>query len=105
MKKFILSILILLSFYSFSIAQPTAQPQTVQPITEAQAIEIAKQEAIARGVKLDLFGGGVSTMFNDNQWIIHFRGKPNDDGVMTIGDDFMVFVSSEGEVLGFLPGH
>ena len=99
MKKFILSIFILLSFYTLSVAQPPAQP-----ITEAQAVEIAKQDAIARGRSPDWFGGDVDASFEDNQWSILFIGKPDDQGMITAGDFFTVYVSPDGEVLNISPG-
>ena len=94
MKKFILSIIILFSLHTLSFAQ-----QSIQPITDVQAIEIARQDAIARGYPPDWFGGAVLVRFDGNQWIVYFDGKQG-----LIGDNFSVRVSPEGEVLGVIPG-
>ncbi|RUS67990.1 hypothetical protein CUZ56_00486 [Saezia sanguinis] len=99
MKKFILSIIILISFHTLSVAQ-----QSVRPITEAQAIEIAKQVVIARGSSPDWSGVNVSTMFKDDQWIVLFEGKPNVEGANRVGNHFAVIISSEGEVIKAVPG-
>lgn len=101
MKKFILTILFFFSLFSTAIAQ-----QTATPITEQQAIEIAEQEAIQTKIRsLDWFGGHVNSRFDGNKWIIIFSGKPNSEGLVAIGDQFMVYVSSDGQILDITLGH
>jgi len=96
-KKFIFSIVLLLSFYSLSVAQQTAQPQAVQPITEAQAVEIAKQELINQGSLGDWSDIKISAYFIDSQWWVKFSPKPNSEGLVPIGAWNIVLISSDGQ--------
>lgn len=91
MKKLLLTTLFLFSF-AFS-----AFAQTGTSITEEQAIEIAKQAAIANGKSSEWFGGEVKAKFDGTKWIIDFSGKPDQaTGLPLNGDNCCVAVSSDG---------
>lgn len=93
MKKILCSLLLLFSFVFPTYAESS------EPITQEQAIEIAKQYAINKIKPESWFGGRVTATFENDQWIILFDSKPNEFGMVIVGDHFGIVVSAEGKVL------
>lgn len=101
----LISTALLLSTPVYAQEQPAAtQVQTT--ITEAQAIETAKNYAINQiGISPDWFGGKVDITQKENGLIVHFNGKPVDgNNLYLTGDHFSVYLSPSGEVTDFFKG-
>lgn len=82
-------------------SQATAQI-TGSAISQEQAIEIAKREALNSGRPLNWFGGKATVQFENNKWFISFTGSPNAYGSMPL-NPFTVIISPDGKVLAYYP--
>jgi GH43 family beta-xylosidase len=74
-------------------------------ISESQAIKVARETALANGVRQDWFGGDISTRFINGRWVIHFYSKPDPEtGEIMFGNHFTAYVSVDGTIVKFDPG-
>lgn len=92
MKKLILSLTLLLVFLF------PAYAQEVKPITEEQAIEIAIQER-SGGNTLTRSDTEISAHFENGEWLVVFRPKPDDQGRVPMTGGQLIVISPEGEVI------
>lgn len=94
MKKLILSILLML------ILLPQVFAQDKEPITEIQAIDIAKRYVICNGLYAPSEVEGVKSAFfseNPDSWLVRFPPKKAPDGAEYDDSAVRIFVSSDGE--------
>lgn len=100
MKKILFFVLCQFLFLSVSFAD------TSPSVTREEAIEIAENYLIDQNISVDQFDENVRANYVNGNWMIIFRGKPDaETGTIIIGSHFQVKVSSEGEVISYLPGH
>lgn len=97
--------LLLLALLLLSLAT-SAFSQVPSPITEQQAIDIAKQQVIDTGKRPpEWFGGTVKAHFDGEIWLIMFMAKRNEgEPNLTSSTTFVfVHVSPDGKVLDNYP--
>jgi hypothetical protein len=110
MKKLalFLSGLVMLLGMSSATATDSSTPSPLGStalINEEQAIEVAIQAALLKGVPEDWFGGDVVARFSAGKWIVRFSAKPDPiDGSLRVGNHFGVYVSADGSQTTLIPG-
>lgn len=88
---------LLISFLFFLFVLP-AYTQTPEPVSEQQAIEIAMQHLIDKGLPSDWFGGQIITRSENGYWLILFDGKPDESGITADDDHQLIMVSPDGRI-------
>lgn len=100
MKKLIvlifLSVLIMLQSWA----------QTPNTVTEEQAVEIAQEYVINHNYRTDewMESATYTANYNDGIWKLFFIGAPSEEGLHAVGNNFIIKISSEGEVVMYFPG-
>ena len=82
-----------------------AQEATV--LTQEEAIEVAKREAICRQiVHTNWFGGSSLAELSENgYWIVALGAKPNEMGAMKNGDgDLIILLTPDGKFKDYMRG-
>ena len=98
MKKFLIFTMMLLCM-AFS-----ASAQSSSAITEEQAVEIAKQEAIRQGANLE-YTESIDAFFIEEYgvWVVGFQPKPSPSGGYRLGGERFIKISADGTKVEVMP--
>jgi hypothetical protein len=73
-------------------------------LTETEVFAIADRVAVKDGYSLDKFDKHARYKSVDKTWVVFYDLKPDSDGLLPVGGDFIVYVRDDTKETYLMPG-